>query len=143
MSKPIETRAEFQDLAETRLEEAKRLLDIGKWDGTYYLAGYAVELALKACIIKSMMTTDAFPAKDFSKDCETHAYLRLLRAARLEPEWELMCQAEKQFAANWAHVSEWSEAMRYFRIEEAEARDFYDAVSEPLHGVLPWIKARW
>ncbi len=61
MDKPIETRAEFQQLAEARLEEAKTPLDAGKWDGAYYLAGYAVELALKASIIKKLMATDAFP----------------------------------------------------------------------------------
>lgn len=61
MSKLIETRVEFQRLAEARLVEAKALLDVGKWDGAYYLAGYAVELALKACIINVLMTTDSFP----------------------------------------------------------------------------------
>ena len=48
MSKLIETRIEFQLLAEQRLDEAKALLDLGKWGGAYYLAGYVVELALKA-----------------------------------------------------------------------------------------------
>jgi HEPN domain-containing protein len=52
LSKLIETRAEFQELAETRLKEAKALLDLGMWNGSYYLAGYAVEVVLKACIIK-------------------------------------------------------------------------------------------
>ena len=72
LSKLIETKAEFQVLAEERLVEAKALLDLKKWDGAYYLAGYAVELAIKACIIKMLMATDAFPKKDFSKDCYTH-----------------------------------------------------------------------
>lgn len=52
MSRLVRTKAEFQELAELRLEEARVLLDQGKWDGAYYLAGYAVELALKARIIK-------------------------------------------------------------------------------------------
>jgi len=69
LSKLIVTQAEFQGLAEERLMEAKALLDLGKWCGTYYLAGYAVELALKACIIKSLMATDAFPDREFSKNC--------------------------------------------------------------------------
>jgi HEPN domain-containing protein len=61
LSKLIETRAEFQQLAHARLEESKALPDLGRWDGAYYLAGYTVELALKACIIKTLMATDAFP----------------------------------------------------------------------------------
>lgn len=82
MSKLIETRTEFQQLAQERLQEAKALLDLGKWSGAYYLAGYAVELALKACIIKMLMATDAFPKKDFSKDCYTHAIEMLVKLAK-------------------------------------------------------------
>ena len=45
-------RADFQKLAEIRLEEAATLLNAGKFDGAYYLSGYAVECGLKACIAK-------------------------------------------------------------------------------------------
>ena len=43
-------RWEFRELATLRLAEAKALLDAGLPDGAYYLAGYAVECGLKACI---------------------------------------------------------------------------------------------
>jgi HEPN domain-containing protein len=143
LSKLIDTRVEFQELALTRLEEAKALLDVGKWDGAYYLAGYAVELALKACIIRSLMVTDSFPEKDFSKDCYTHDYRKLIAAARLAPEWESTMQADARFAANWATVKVWSEVMRYCRIDEMESRELCDAIDESLHGVLPWLKTHW
>lgn len=143
MSKLIDTRVEFQELALTRLEEAKALLDVGKWDGAYYLAGYAVELALKACIIRSLMATDSFPGKDFSKDCYTHDYRKLIAAGRLASEWESTMQADARFAANWATVKVWSEVMRYCRIDEMESRELYDAIDESLHGVLPWLKTHW
>jgi HEPN domain-containing protein len=45
-------RYDFQKLARIRLEEAKVLLRHGKYEGCYYLCGYAVEFALKACIAK-------------------------------------------------------------------------------------------
>jgi HEPN domain-containing protein len=45
-------RADLQQLAELRITEAKVLLDNGFYAGAYYLAGYAVECALKACIAK-------------------------------------------------------------------------------------------
>lgn len=48
MSKLIEAKAEFQQMAEECLAEASVLLSAGKWSGAYYLAGYTVELALKA-----------------------------------------------------------------------------------------------
>ena len=94
LSKLIETKAEFQALAETRLLESKALLDLGMWDGAYYLAGYAVELALKACIIKTLMTTDAFPDKEFSKNCYTHVIDKLVGLARLESTLKLAMNAD-------------------------------------------------
>jgi len=68
----IESQAEFRKLADERLEEVRELLTLKKWGGAYYLAGYAVELALKVCIIKTLMATDAFPVKDFSKIGRAH-----------------------------------------------------------------------
>jgi hypothetical protein len=43
-------RTTFQQLAEARIGEAKLLLANGHPSGAYYLAGYAVEYALKARI---------------------------------------------------------------------------------------------
>jgi HEPN domain-containing protein len=43
----------FRQLAEQRLAEAELLLANGFWSGAYYLAGYALECALKAKIASS------------------------------------------------------------------------------------------
>jgi hypothetical protein len=45
-------RAEFQKLADLRAREAGVLLAAKCYDGAYYLAGYAVECALKECIAR-------------------------------------------------------------------------------------------
>jgi len=45
-------RKQLQDLSRVRLKEASALLDLGLADGAFYLAGYAVECALKACNAK-------------------------------------------------------------------------------------------
>lgn len=128
MSKLISTRAEFQSLADQRLIEAKALLDLGHWDGAYYLAGYAVELALKACIIK------------FSKHCYTHALDKLILTARLDAILQTATAAAPQFDANWHIARDWNEEKRYHRIEQIEAEAMYAAVSDSTYGVLPWIK---
>jgi hypothetical protein len=47
----VVNRAEFQKLADLRAREAGVLLAARCYDGAYYLAGYAVECALKACIV--------------------------------------------------------------------------------------------
>ncbi len=143
MSKLIETKAEFQVLAEQRLLEAKALLDLEKWDGAYYLAGYAVELALKACIIKTLMATDAFPGKELSRNCYTHAIETLVKQARLDDVLKLATDTDRDFESNWAAANNWNEEKRYHRINKAEAVALYDAIADGEHGVLQWIKKQW
>ena len=47
------TRRDFQRLAKLRAAEAGALVRSRKEIGAYYLAGYAVECALKACVAKA------------------------------------------------------------------------------------------
>jgi hypothetical protein len=56
-------RKDFQELAAVRLKEARVLLRAGCYEGAYYLAGYAVECALKACISKQTERHE-FPDRD-------------------------------------------------------------------------------
>jgi HEPN domain-containing protein len=143
LSKLIETRVEFPQLAQERQEEAKTLLDVGKWGGAYYLAGYAVELALKACIIKTLMATDAFPDKEFSKNCYTHSIEKLVVLAKLDGARKTATDADPDLLTNWALARDWSEEKRYHRIDKAEAESLYGAVADAAHGVFPWIKTQW
>jgi HEPN domain-containing protein len=54
-------RKDLQRLARTRLSEARVLLSAKKYDGAYYLAGYAIEFALKSCVAKQVKKFD-FPS---------------------------------------------------------------------------------
>jgi HEPN domain-containing protein len=143
LSRLILTGADFQDLAEERLAEAKVLLDQGKWDGAYYLAGYAVELALKACIIKTLMATDAFPDKEFSKNCYTHAVEKLVGLAKLDGARKVATDADPDLLTNWVVTRDWSEEKRYHRVAKDEAEALYAAIADAAHGVFPWIKTQW
>lgn len=143
MSNLIQTRAEFQQLAEERIDEAKALLDLGKWNGAYYLAGYAVELALKACIIKMLMETDAFPDKDLSRNCYTHSIEKLVTLAKLQLARKAATDADPDLLNNWSLARDWSEEKRYHQIDQAEAEALYNAIADPAHGVFPWIKTQW
>jgi len=143
LSKLIETKVEFQKLAKNRLEEAKALLGLGKWDGAYYLAGYAVELALKACIIKRLMTTNAFPDRKFSENCYTHDLNKLVSLAGLEDSLDEARKADKILSTHYNEVLGWSEPKRYHRIEKGEAEALCTAIADDEHGVLPWIMSQW
>jgi len=54
------TKIELKKLARTRLKEAKVLYQNGLYDGACYLAGYVIELALKARICK-VLDLDDYP----------------------------------------------------------------------------------
>ena len=56
---------DFETLAHLRLEDAKCLLLGGRWAAFYYLAGYAVECAIKACIAKLTGMHDFPRDRDF------------------------------------------------------------------------------
>lgn len=48
---PTVDRKTFQNPAKVRLGDAKALVGRKRWSGAYYLCGYAVECALKACLL--------------------------------------------------------------------------------------------
>jgi hypothetical protein len=135
-------RADFQQLADVRIDEAKVLLDQGKYDGAYYLAGYAVECALKACIAKLIKEYD-FPDKDFVKDSYTHVVATLLTKAGIDGQLNTDMKADPNLGVNWNVVKDWKEDSRYKRKSEREARELYNAITDTTNGILPWIKSRW
>jgi HEPN domain-containing protein len=135
-------RRDFQTLAQTRLAESKALLEAGFPSGAYYLAGYAVECALKACIAKRTRRHD-FPDKKEADASYTHNLKALIKAARLEEDHKLLSKTERAFRRNWDIVETWSEHVRYeFRDREA-AEKMINAVSERGYGILPWVKRCW
>ena len=135
-------RAELQWLAKERIREAKALLDARHWSGAYYLAGYAVECALKACIAQ-LMKSEEFPDKKFAEKCWTHNLAQLLDLAGLKADFDRAMLDEPDLAAKWDTVKEWNEPSRYARMTKAKAEDLYNAITDKKHGVLPWLKRRW
>jgi HEPN domain-containing protein len=136
-------RAELHQLAEDRIRDARTLLAARRWSGAYYLAGYGVECALKACVIVHLMQTDEFPEKRFSERCWTHNLAQLLGLAGLEAAFEAALAADSRLELNWGIVRDWNESSRYERTSRKKALGLYNAIIDKKHGVLSWIKARW
>ena len=69
----------WQQLAERWLVDAKKLLDEHRWSAAYYLAGYAVECGLKACVVVRVAASPEiiFESKQFSANCWTHDIMDL------------------------------------------------------------------
>lgn len=136
-------RLDLHKLVEVRLNEAKTLLDAGHFSGAYYLCGYSIECALKACIAKKTVEHD-FPDRRTVEQSYTHEISnKLLAAAGLQQELQQKVEADSAFAANWAVVKDWTEESRYELHDQQKATDFYTAVTHPDHGVLAWLKTLW
>jgi HEPN domain-containing protein len=136
-------RADFHKLTEIRIKEAKVLLDRKSYEGAYYLAGYAVECALKACIAKRTQAHDFPPKPQVVRDFYQHDIRSLAKMAGLELELNKRLSVV-QFKSNWDLVCSWSEEKRYeTHISPKTARDLYRAVTNSRSGVLVWLKKFW
>lgn len=94
-------RSDFQRLAELRAEEAGVLVRGRKQQGAYYLSGYAVECALKACIAKQTKKNEFPPDRRYVGKIYTHDLNELLKEAGLEQQLANDTQANPMLANNW------------------------------------------
>jgi HEPN domain-containing protein len=136
-------RRELQQLSRLRIAEARTLLSARMYEGAYYLAGYALECALKACVAKKVKRHD-FPDRTLAQASHTHSLETLLGLSGLKPQHETRAKAEPQFAVNWAVAKDWSAEDRYVvGVPEKKARDLYTALAGKRHGVLSWLRKHW
>jgi len=136
-------KSDLQTLTDTRVTDAKLLLDAGRFPAAYYLLGYAVECALKACIAKQIKEHD-FPDKQLVLDSYTHNLEQLLRISGVKPQFDSRMKADKALEVNWTTVKDWTEAARYDNnVPEVRAQDLLNAIIDPTSGVLTWLKTVW
>jgi hypothetical protein len=77
-------REELQKLSDERIEDAQSLLAATRWSGAYYLVGYALECALKSCVLARVEQTGIiFEDKKFAEKCWTHDLETLVKQADL------------------------------------------------------------
>jgi HEPN domain len=134
-------RRDFRSLAQLRAEDARLLLRSRRQLGAYYLAGYAVECALKACIAKRRKRFEFPPKRGSVEKMYSHDLDTLLDVAGLEAQLKREIAANPSFAANWNTVKDWTAESRY-QTSGLNGKDMYNAVAGP-NGVLPWIRLRW
>ena len=140
-------RKKLQNLARARLKDAKALLGRKRWSGAYYLCGYAIECALKACLLRYLGESGAiFGEPTYLKklaDCWTHDLVKLVNLAGLDAEFGAARGANAALDTFWTTTKDWTETSRYEEKTEAEAKRLYEAVSNNPDGVFRWIQKRW
>ena len=125
----------------------------GLFDGAVYLAGYSLELALKARICR-LLDSD-YPLEGPFISFKTHSYNTLLRLAGLEKAFDAQKLTDADFNRYWSTLigsngaggtEGWSETWRYRSlgtVSEASALSFIQAIEDPKSGILTWIKTQW
>lgn len=135
-------RNDLKGLARARLREAKILLQNGEFSGAYYLAGYTVECALKACIAKQTLRHD-FPNKERANTSWSHSLTALIQVAGLQTSLDAERKSDPQFDANWSVVKDWRTDTRYTTKNQRQAEGLIQAISDRRHGVLRWLRHHW
>ena len=134
-------RLDLQNLALARLEEVEVLLNNHKYSGAYYLSGYVIECALKACIAKQTQEFD-FPDKKTVTDSYTHDLEKLIKVAKLDKELKSLLD-DPNFSLRWSMIKDWSEESRYQTHSKKKALDIHLAITDPTHEVLQWLQQHY
>jgi HEPN domain-containing protein len=101
-------------MAEERVRDAAALLRARRWSAAYYLAGYAVECGLKACVVAYIQRhiEVIFRERRFSERCWTHDFDELLKLAELKARYDADVATDPLLKFNWQVVKNWKETTR-------------------------------
>lgn len=102
---------ELKSLCQDRVNDAEALIKAKRYDGAYYLCGYAIELALKKRICKTLRWDHGYPSTENEfrnfKSFKTHDLDILLNLSGIENK------IKKQFFSEWSIVNVWKPEIRY------------------------------
>ncbi len=143
------TRSELKKIALNRIAEAKALHKSGFYDSAIYIAGYSIELALKAVICKKLDWVEFTPKSlrnETAKAFKVHDLLTLAIMGGVWTKIEQETNINPVFKANWDIISKWTESQRYEAIgtnDEIKSKEFIEAIENQTDGVLFFLKKRW
>ncbi len=134
-------RTTLQRLATAKVADALLLFENERYSNSYYLYGYGIELGLKACIARQI-SIETIPDRAILRGVLTHRIADLVALAGLTSHLETR-RKYRDFEIRWSVVAEWSEESRYEMIDAVVATAMQDAVENPAHGVMAWLKQHW
>src|SRR5688500_14841922 len=106
--------ADFERLSRERLDDARALLAEKRYDGGVYLCGYAVEMALKCRICKTLKW-NVYPARGEYRSFYTHNLDVLLTLTGVEAD------VRSTLIGEWSIVNEWDPEKRYTALGAVES----------------------
>lgn len=150
----MNTPAEIKELSNSRIDEAKILFENDKYDGAFYLAGYSVELALKAKICEKIGIPNLFDVNnqetnkidnvsEIRKVFKTHNLYFLLIMCGLKNKYDNDKASNRNlFEANSLLFNNWSENCRYKPCGHMRPLDVEKLIKllTDDNGLLKWIE---
>ncbi len=121
-------RDDLTKIAQARLDDAELLVGAGRYDGAVYLCGYAVEVALKARICKTLRWAGYRTQKGY-QSFKTHDLDVLLSLSGVEED------VKGRFPDEWWVVTKWDPEVRYKPIgsvSEDKARSMIESAKAVL-----------
>jgi hypothetical protein len=114
----IKSQAGIEKLAKRRLAAAKCLVENEYYDDAFYLAGYGIELYLKAVICKTLGVDNFYSfenlkKKEIARAFKSHDYNDLFLLSGIQSEFDSAKIEEPGFKENWEVVNVWNESTRY------------------------------
>ena len=145
---------EIRKLAKQRLQEAEVLYKNGMCDGAFYLAGYSVELTLKAKICERLGIPNLFDELDVTansikgigeirKTLKTHNLFTLLIFSGLKVKFDNDKATNKELAKyNSLLFNAWDENARYKPCGHMLDKDVEKLINllSGANGILTWIE---
>lgn len=135
-------RRHLQETASAKLEDALLLASHGRWSNAYYLAGYSVELGLKACIARRFRE-DTLPDPALVRNVYVHDLERLVGVAEMDVPLRRAQEGDRKFASHWSIAVEWRESIRYESVDRSACLAMLDAIGDEQSGILQWLKKHW
>ena len=137
-------RHDLRRLARVRAVDAQALFSARRYPGAYYIAGYSIECAIKACIANQTKRYE-FPDKGRGIEAFQHNLEKLIKTVRgLDTAFQQAWQNNAQFRARWGVVNQWTVESRYdLTIGRQTAKDMIEAVTDRPDGVLEWFQQHW
>ena len=117
--------SDLKAVSRGRLKDAEVLQSAGRFDGAFYVSGYAIEIALKARACRTLKwpgfpeTTSEFAALQSFK---THNLEVLLKLSGTE------IKIKTKFIAEWSVLVHWNPESRYRKIGTATKQDAIDMI---------------
>ena len=129
--------ADLHRTAREYLRAAKLLRTRSSYDAAVYLCGYAVEIALKARICRTLKWTDGFPETE--RERPTGNILKIHKMESLLEYTAIQDKIKPAYLREWSIVNQWTPEQRYSPRGTkglAEADEMIQAVEALLRVIL-------